>query len=358
MNKKISSLEIGVLSSYLIKSFILINGINALINMSENDSVVSLIIAFPFSFIIIHVLNKNKFDIYKLTFLPRVISIIVKVILSLFVTIFSSYLVYSISLFTKNCILNSSNTLYISLLFILVVMYTSKNGIYTILKSSFICFGILVLLEIISLAFTLPNINSLKLLPLLTTSNESIIKATFLYFVLSTAPLFLLLCIDKNKIDKINKNNKYIKLFFIITNIYIIFNFILVLSTISYKFASIINYPEVFVLSKISLLNFFDRMEVLLSFKFILDIFFTCSLGIYYIKEVIKNITTNKPLSSSINFLLPIVLFILSNFYKFTIKNITILLLVFEITNIILIFLFDYSNNQKHMKTPSQSQNL
>ena len=134
---------------------------------------------------------------------------------------------------------------------------------------------------------------------------------------------------------------KYIKLFFIITNLYILFNFILVLSTISYKFASIIKYPEVFVLSKISFLKFFDRMEVLLSFKFILDIFFTCSLGLYYVSEMIKTITKNKILHT----LIPVLLLILSNFYTFTTQSIVIILLLFEIINIIIIFLFAYLSN-------------
>ena len=89
-----------------------------------------------------------------------------------------------------------------------------------------------------------------------------------------------------------NSSTKSIKIFSLISNIYLVFNIILVLSVIDVHLAKIIDYPELSVISKISVLGFFDRMEDVLSFKFLLDVFITLALCSYYIKCGIKD--TNK----------------------------------------------------------------
>lgn len=350
MNNKLSTLEMGILSSYLIKAFILINGINILISIDGSDSIVSVILGFILSLFLIKIIDINKSNITSLNKLPSMISLIIKLLLVMTLLFISSYLLYTVSLFTKDSILNNMNISYISVLFFILVVYTSNKGITTIVRSSLISFFILIIIEVISLVLSLPNINSLNILPILTSSTFNILKSSSLYVLLSISPLFLLLSIDEDKIYTTNKNNKYITIFFIGTHLYIIFNLIMVLSIINYKFVNIIDYPEVFVLSKISILNFFDRMEVLLSFKFILDIFFTLSLSLYYINKLVKITFKNKSNVNIIKYILIIAIIFLCNLFKFTTKLIITTLIIFDLISIIIIFLSVYLNNQKDKK--------
>ena len=271
MNNKISSTEINILSTYLLKSCIMINGINFLLNITKNNSIISTTLGFLIGFLFILIYNKlkSKTIIDILDEFLKFISVILKTLLILIIFIFSSYLLYTISLFINKCFLINMDILPISTLFILCSTYLFSKGIKTICKSSLICFFILILLETISILFLIPNINSEKILPILNSSLLDITKSSIIYTILSVSPIFLLLIIPQKDKDTNNKNN--IKLYYIITNLYIIFNFILLLCIIDYRFALIINYPELFILSKRSVLNFFDRMEGILSFKLIFD---------------------------------------------------------------------------------------
>ena len=350
MNNKLSTLEIGILSNYLLKSFILLNGINILINITGNDSIISIILGFIFSIYFIKRINISKINTSLLDKTYPKVSIVLKIILVSVLIFIISYLIYTISLFTKNSILVDMNMFYISIIFFLLVIYTTNKGITTIVRSSFICFFLLFILEGISIILSIPNINSLNLIPLFTNSTSNILKSSLLYIILSISPLFLLLAIDKDKIYTTNKKNKYILLAYIGTNLYLVFNFILVLSIINYRFANMIDYPEMFILSKISILNFFDRMEVLLSFKFILDIFFTSTLVLYYINKVTNFIVKKKNITNAVKTIMITIIILMSNLYKFTTKSLIITLIVFDLISLIIIYLSVYLNSQKEKK--------
>ena len=143
MTKKISNIDISILSFYLIKSFILINGINILININKSDSIISAIIGFLIGFIFIH-LYKNDNDILNNldNFNNPCISLLLKITLVITVVIFSSQLLYCSSMFIKSSLLNNVDILPIGILFCLTISYLVNKGIYTITKTSFISFFI------------------------------------------------------------------------------------------------------------------------------------------------------------------------------------------------------------------------
>ena len=333
MTKKISNLDISILSSYLMKSFILVNGINILININRSDSIVSMIIGFIIGFIFIYAYKKSDNDIINhLEKYNKKISTIIKIILVLLVTIFSSQLLYFSSMFIKSSLLNNVDILPISILFSISVSYLVNKGIYSITRTSFICFFIFLILEVISLIFIFPNINSLKILPLFTSSVIKTSYGAILYSVMSIFPIYLIKSIPKNNIDQNNKQ-KNIRLLYIFINLYLIFNLILVLSVVDSNLAEKIQYPEIFILTKISVLNFFDRMESLLSFKLLFDSFFTLTMSIYYISNITKSILKKK--SKLIVLIITLILLIISNYFEYNNTIIIFSLFLFGITNII-----------------------
>lgn len=341
MNKnEVSELELGILSTFLLKVFIFISGINILLNINKNDSIISIIIGILLGILIIKVFNSLKdTDIFTTinNCFSKPIAFIIKTLLLVTSIIISCYLLYSISIFIKTALLNKVDILPISILFILTSFYSYKKGIKTIIKSSFICFFIFLLLEIISFLFLIPEINSLKILPLSTHSISNIALGSITYIILSILPIFILLVIPSKK------ENKKTKFFYILTSIYTLFSFVLILSVINANLATQIDYPQLFILSKISVINFFDRMEGILCFKYLFDSFFTLSVLLYYITKTIDSIFSNinKKVKKLDNYIIyPVILIIIffGNYIEFNNTSIIITLSIFGITNILIAF--------------------
>jgi len=338
MNKEnISSLEFGVLSTYLLKTFIFINGINILLDINKNDSIISIIIGILLGILIVKIFNSLNDNSIFTTIdnnFSKVISFIIKLLLLISSIFIASYLLYSISIFIKTSLLNKVDILPISILFILTSLYSYKKGIKTIFRSAFISCFIFILLEIISFLFLTPNIDSTKILPLATHSLTSICKGSIIYIFLSIVPIFFLLVVPNKK------DEKKFKFFYIITSIYILFSFILILSVIDANLATMIDYPQLFILSKISVINFFDRMEGVLSFKYIFDSFFTLSIIFYYIKKALVSITNNfkfkqiKKINKYSIYVITLIIIFFSNYIEFNNLIIITTLIVFGIINI------------------------
>lgn len=340
-NDKISNLEFGFLSAFLYKAFILLNGFNIIINITLNDSIISYIIGLIISIFLIKVFislfnrlpSLNIFE--KVTYLFGKFSVVIKAILIISVSVFSSYLIYISSLFVRSSLLIDVDILPISILLFTTAIYLGSKGITSITRTSIISFFIFVIFEVITILFVIPNINSLKILPLFATSTSKIFISSIIYSIMSFAPIFLLLVIPKNMIK--NPSTKSIKIFSLISNIYLVFNIILVLSVIDVHLAKIIDYPELSAISKISVLGFFDRMEDVLSFKFLLDVFITLALCSYYIKCGIKNTNKHQKYNIYIVSLAYLIILFISNYIEFNYIYIIISMAIFIITNVLIL---------------------
>lgn len=340
-NDKIYNLEFGFLSIFLYKAFILLNGFNIIINITLNDSIISYIIGLIISIFLIKVFislfNKlpslNIFE--KVTYLFGKFSVVIKAILIISVSVFSSYLIYISSLFIRSSLLIDVDILPISILLFTTAIYLGSKGITSITRTSIISFFIFVIFEVITILFVIPNINSLKILPLFATSTSKIFISSIIYSVMSFTPIFLLLVIPKSMIK--NPSTKSIKIFSLISNIYLVFNIILVLSVIDVHLAKIIDYPELSAISKISVLGFFDRMEDVLSFKFLLDVFITLALCSYYIKCGIKDTNKHQKYNIYIISLTYLIILFISNYIEFNYIYIIISMAIFIITNVLIL---------------------
>ena len=320
-----TSLDKNILSTYLLKSFILINGTNILLNINKSDSIVSILIGFSIGILLISLFSKKNNTIFNSDFFFKKPILLILIVC---VLIFSSQLLYSTSMFINYSLLNNVNITPISILFVGACVYLSLKGTNTILRTSSICFYIFLLLEFISIAFITPNIDSSKILPLFTNSFQSILKGSYIYIILSISPLFLIACVPF-------EDKKSTKKTYIFTSIYILFNLLILLSVVDKNLAVRLDYPEVFILSKISSLNFFDRMESVLCFKYLFDLFFTITMSIYYIKEAIKTVYKHIPY---IDIIIGTIIVFISNTIQYNNHYIVVSLLVFLSLNIILLF--------------------
>lgn len=346
MNKdsKISPLEICFLSSFLYRSFYVIGFFNLIIKISKEDSIFSIIISSILGLILLYgyfyinnnFQNYNIFNKIKKCF-SKIISDFLISLLIVILTFVAGFALYNLSIFIKYNLLNDINIAPISILLMLTIMYLSNKGINTITRVSGILIFIFILFVIISFISLISYSNPINLYPLLTNNFFYIYESSIYSCILSLSPIFLLLIIPKSQIEKNTKYHKYMLIAYIINCIYILISFILVISILGVKLSSIINYPDIVILQKVSLLHFIERIEDLLSFKFIFDGFIFLSLAVFYIKEGIHNLFHIQPNKKTV-FVISILILLNSLYLRIiSIKIIIYLLTVFLFIHCILI---------------------
>ena len=217
--------------------------------------------------------------------------------------IISSYNLYNLALFINYNLLNDISIIPISILLLLCITYLSIKGINTVIRTSGILIFIWIFLVIISFLALVNYSNPSNLYPFLVNNPLNIFKGGIYYGVISITPLLMLLLIPKNKIENNKRYQKYMLITYIINALYFIINLVLILSILGYKFTNILKYPDIIILQKVSLLNFIERIEDLLSFKLMFDGFIFLSLAIIYIKEGLINVLKIKSNNKIIYFI-------------------------------------------------------
>ena len=330
-DSKISPLSICFLSSFLYRSFYIIGLFNLIISISKGDSIFSIIIGILLGLIVLYSyfylndkLTKDNIFIKISKSLPKVISdFIIATLIILFIFI-CGFTLYNLSLFVNYNLLNNINILPISTLLIITVIYLASKGINTITRVSGILIFTFISLVIISM-ITLINYSD-------TNSFLSIYEGSIYHMVLSVTPIFLLLIIPKDRIEDNKKYNRYMLITYIISFVYILINYFLILSILGIKLTSILNYPDIIVLQKVSLLNFVERIEDLLSFKLMFDGFLFLVLASFYIKEGILHLFRMKP-NKKLILVVGLMILIVSIYFKIT----NIKLVLYLMTAILLI---------------------
>lgn len=351
-NDKVSSLGICFLSSFLYRSFYIIGFFNLIISIAKNDSIFSIIIGSILGLFILgsyfyldnKLTNYNIFDKVNKS-MPKVIATFIN---SLLITLFifiGAFILYNLSIFINYNLLNDIDVLPISILLILSVMYVSSKGINTIVRVSGILIFIFIFLSSISIISLINYSNHSNLYPLITNSFLDIYEGSIFSLVLSITPIFLLLIIPKNRIENNKRHHKYMLITYIINCVYILISFILILSVLGIELTNILKYPDIVALQKVSLLNFIERIEDILSFKVMFDGFIALTLIMFYIKEGITNIFGIKPNNNTIIFIGIITLIISLYLKTINIKMIIYLLTVILFIHFILMLLVRKKEN-------------
>lgn len=338
-NGKTSPLGICFLSSFLYRSFYIIGFFNLIVSVSKNDSIFSiilgsilgLIILFGYFYLNNKLPNNNIFSkIYK-TF-PKVISDLLNSLLIIIFIFIGSFTLYNLSIFINYNLLNDIDIIPISILLIITVIYLANKGITAITRVSGILIFIFILFGLISFISLITYSDPVNLYPLLTTNFLDIYEGGIYSSILSVTPILLLLIIPKEKIEKNKKYQRYMLITYIINFVYLLISFILILSILGIKLTSILNYPDIVALQKVSLLHFIERIEDLLSFKVMFDGFIFLTLITFYTKEGIINLFKIKP-SNKIIFIIGLTILIISYYLKI----IDIRLIIYLLTVILFI---------------------
>ena len=300
MNKKIGYKGFASLLFFLSQEIFLGIGLTRILSISEQNSWISIIIAFLVGFIflgmIIYVMDYEK----DLTVFEKNEKLfgkfgkVINFILSSLVTIYFMFSLWNLSIYIQNKFLDQTPKFLIMLLFLIPVMYIVSKDIKTIAKVSLISF-ILAIIEFLASIFGLVNyldFNNFK--PLFTNSFNEIISSSFIIMSYFITPFSLLLLIPKNTIDEPKKLNKSFICFYIIgfLELFLVTTFIISIFGIDY--AKLFYYPEFSLLKKISYFDFIEHVENLLSSQWLFSLYIGSVINLYFIKNYLKHLNIKK----------------------------------------------------------------
>lgn len=168
-------------------------------------------------------------------------------------------------------------------LLLLIYMNTKDIGVH--MKVSNILFIISLFIFIVTFLALVPKVDYLNLLPLFNTSFKNILFTSLEFSLFSVVPNILYGYLDYNNSKKLMKN-------YLISNLFLALNIVVTQGILSVELVKLFKYPEYIVLKKISLLDFVNNVENIISFLWIFTIFMylsMCSKEIYDISYELFN---------------------------------------------------------------------
>lgn len=348
---KITSLQYATLCFFLLNSFIMNVGYHTITNISNNDSLLDILLGglgiIIFSFIIFFIRNMDNQNIIERinNNFPKYLKFLIYLVFIIIIGITSIYSLSILISFINYYVLKEVGVFTITLTITSVILYIARKGLRTISKISEIFFYIYFLILFFSIIGLVKYIDLSNLKPLFITSGTNHVTSLCIYFLSSIIPLSLLLVIPKEKMI-INFKGKKIPFIFIF--LYIIFSFlqlITIISVLGIHLTNIYEFPDMIIYKKISFLNILERVEILLSFNNILNSLFIIIMCIYFIKEIV-NTFINKKKEPITLVLIGILIIILSNVLSFDVSiYLGINLIMFLLILIIFFSYFIYKNN-------------
>jgi len=320
--KKISSLQVGVLTFFLSKASLFPITYDIL-KTSKQNLWISFILSSVISLFLIYIYTKiNKYDKnlniieLNLKIFGKIFGNIVNLIIALGVIISGSIILLYICTFIFTNYSVGIPISLVSFLFIIVCTYCTTKGIETICRTSQILCILSIILFIISLLSLMYYIDINNFKPFFQITINKILSSTYNVILFSVSPIFILSIIPQKTIIKEERYSKSIIIGYfssLIITFFSLFSTIGVLGNI----VNIFEYPVYIVLKQIEYFHFFERVENILSISWIFEAFTFIIMILYFLKKYI-NITFKiyrKKSNNFITILFSIVLFLLSNLF-------------------------------------------
>ena len=289
--KKISYLEASSLLLTIIITFNLGVNLYLLKNNTGIDSWLTILLAYligliPLSLTLYIDSYKPDLTIYeKNIHLFGKIGTIINIMISLIIFIIAITILYNVTSFINTQFLYHTPIFLTSLLLIALSIYATSKGINVISHISIILMTGSIILFFLSTTSLVKEVNLDYLLPILKTNHESIFLASLKLAIINTLPVIIILIIPKNSITNPQKYHKSL----IITYLFgALISFIITtttITTLNIYLTKAFEYAEYIALKKIKLLGFLERVENIISIKWITESFIYLTLIIYTITQ-------------------------------------------------------------------------
>lgn len=311
-SNKISTQQIMIITYFLSNASFLGIGINYILKVSSNDAVFAAILGFFLGFLFIGLLTQitkytTKYNIIELNtkLMGKILGNIINLILIISFFLLSCIILWVLTNYINTQFLSNSPSYIISILFNIPILYALLKGQETLARTAQIFFIVSIFLFGISLLglYNIGEIDNLK--PFFKDGYTHILHGSFLFACCSTIPLFTLTIIPKNEIVNNINYNKHILIGYIISAISIIIVIYIILSVFGISVAKVFQFPEYSILKEITFFEFVEKIENIVTIKWLLDIFIIIFMSCFFVKQGIKTtINSNFKLTNIITIIL------------------------------------------------------
>lgn len=229
----------------------------------KNLTLLSIIISNILAFLFISLFEKLNLSKFKLTkFLIMIISFI--------------YLIFNlnnITIFIGDNILREYSIVVISLTLLFLIFYLANKGYHTLIKVILLATYFIIFLIIISFLITIPYID-LSNLTINIFKTNNLFKETILYTFSLIYPYLLIYPLS---------NTKFKVSDFLVTMIFQILFYLLIISILGLTLESIYKYPYITIFKKVSLFGFIERIEIIPSLNYLFCFYFLLVLSYYQV---------------------------------------------------------------------------
>lgn len=313
---KSKNLEMNSMIFLLTNALFFLNGIHAFSKISMKATILSMVIATFFSYIILTLFfhfTKGKTLSFK-----KVPKIIAGIIIALSMIILNYSLTRIIGFVTYNVVSSISYYLFITA-FLLVCLFAVYKGFHAIKRSAFIYFLTVLFLTIITVIALFPKMNFQNVLPIFDTELTNIFRSMGLYICICLSPYFYLSFFD---VSLTNRTIRSFKRSFILTQIFLISYLLITFSILGISITNLYPYPEVSIFKKVSFLNIIDRMESIFSLSYFLSLFTHFTITLYGVVELLQKFVKKEKRALTL-FITCFLLFLINDFYKVEIFSLT-----------------------------------
>lgn len=317
-NQKINAFQYAILIIFPILSIFNGIGFHNIIKISKRDCYFSIIFSYFIGLIILAMIiyisnyekDKNIHEKINIIF-GNCIGNIINMVINIIIFIISIITIYGICNFVTSQFLSETPVIIIGIMIGIVLVYNVTKKIEVITRANIIFLAIILTLSIISFISLIPQIDKSNLKPILENGITSPLKGSIYLTLTNIVPTLAILTIPKNNVINHSKINKYLFISYTLSYIIILLISIKTLSILGLNLTNLYEYPEYIVLKRISLFNFFDKIENIIFIKWILTSFSTLSLLIYYLSNSIKTKKNNNIMP----FLITTIIILISTYY-------------------------------------------
>jgi len=322
--KQIRLIEYNSMIWFLLRAALVGTGTSVVLTLSKQDSLFSILLAFLLGLIPIMLFNKLKKinpdkNIINLNNNLGIFGKILNIIMMISVFAFIFMLFWNLTNFISTEFLYRTPSIFVSLCFILPIIYAGTKDFDVVSKISLICFYVVIMFLILIVSGLTKEIDISNLNPLFQINENNLVKSVLFILCYNVLPIFLLLIIPESKVKKSTVKSSFA--FYGLTFLSIINFFFIILSCFSPELAVLYDYAEFHIFKRVSLGDFIDKVESFLSIEWIIGLIVSIIIGVHYLKKAYTEMyNVNKMKRNIFTFIICALLVILSN-YLF--KNLT-----------------------------------
>jgi len=271
---------------YLSRAFFLGIGTSLVLSSGKRDAWFGAILGLLIGLLMVLCVSyiqkrKQNVSIYNIFKEMKFIGWLIKLLMIIFAIFIIVQALVILQTYTSSFFLLKTPPWIIELAVLSAALYIVSKGLNSTFRMAEIFLPLSILIFVFCAFNLFPHVKLDNFLPIFTTKTTSILKSALFFSTFSAAPILLMV--------QLNDNGKYLIPSYLISSITIVLVISVCLGVFGVHLANIFRYPEYVALKKISIFNFIEKVENILSINWVIDLIGIIVLATHFLKDVMPS---------------------------------------------------------------------